>query len=324
MPVKDDHLFRIIAHQVKICNFSKFSANLKQMSFTTAKVSSLRATLATDSIGSGPSLIFLHGGPGDTHHYMKKMAEPLFKDFHCIFFDQRGTGLSEVETRESKSFQLEFMIEDIFAIQKHYQTGPCTLVGHSWGAMYGLYACMQNPSSFNKAALLNMGPLDLWAEEKNAAHLLEILTTEEKQIWKTLRLKRNEARDRGDLQTVQKCDKKMMNLRVKSWIYDPNLHEEFLKNYFEDPPPDREVNKWVWEAQQGWFSWDQVSKNTADTWILAGAHDATPVAQAEKLHTRLPNSQLSIYEKCGHIPWMEHTNLFYTNLISFLKRPTLK
>lgn len=288
---------------------------------TLTMIPSNQATLATYSIGEGPSIIFLHGGPGDTHHYMKKMAEPLFKDFHCIFFDQRGTGQSTVEKREPQTFQLEFMLEDISAIQKYYQTGPCMLVGHSWGAMYGLFACMKNPKSFTKAALLNMGPLDLEADEKNAAHLLEVLNPEEKLRWKSLRLKRNEARDAGDLQTVQNCDKEMMHLRVKSWIYDSKLHDAFLRDYFEDPPPDRDVNKWVWESLEGWFSWEQVSKNTTDTWLLAGAHDATPVAQAERLIELLPNSQLSVYQKCGHIPWMEHTDRFYPDLCAFLKKP---
>jgi len=31
--------------------------------------------LAVYSFGSGPPVIFLHGGPGDTHDYMKRMAE---------------------------------------------------------------------------------------------------------------------------------------------------------------------------------------------------------------------------------------------------------
>jgi pimeloyl-ACP methyl ester carboxylesterase len=287
-------------------------------------IPSHQATLATYSVGKGPSIIFLHGGPGDTHHYMKKMAEPLFKDFHCIFFDQRVTGQSTVEEREPESFQLEFMLADIFAIQKYYQTGPCMLVGHSWGAMYGLFACMKNPKAFTKAALLNMGPLDNEAGEKNAAHLLEVLSEQEKQVWKTLRLKRNEARDNGDLQTVQSSDIEMMHLRVKSWIYDPKLHEAFLKDYFEDPPPDRNVNKWVWESLDGWFSWEQVSKNTTDTWLLAGAHDATPVAQAERLNDLLPSSHLSVYEKCGHIPWMEHTDQFFSDLSLFFKKPVSK
>ncbi len=283
-------------------------------------IPSNKATLATYSVGTGPALLFLHGGPGDTHHYMKKMAQPLFKDFQCIFFDQRGTGQSQVEKREPNSFHMDLMLDDIDAIQKFYQTGPCALVGHSWGAMYGLYACMKNPQAFTKAALLNMGPLDQQAGQKNAEHLLNVLSDQEKQIWKALRLKRNQARDAGDTKTVLACDKELMHLRVKSWIYDPKLHEAFLKDYFEDPPPDRDVNKWIWDAQDSWFSWDQVSKNTTQTLLLAGADDATPIFQSEKLVELLPNAQLRIFEKCGHIPWLEHPDRFYMELMTFLKK----
>lgn len=286
---------------------------------TLSFVSSNGAKLATYSTGSGPAIIFLHGGPGDTHHYMKKMAEPLTQDFQCIFFDQRGTGQSTVETREQSSFKLDLMIEDITAIQKHYQTGPCMLVGHSWGALYGLFAFMKNPNDFTKAALLNMGPLDSEAGEKTAAHLLEVLNEDEKLAWKTLRQSRNEARDQGDTNMVLSCDKEMMYLRVKSWIYDPTLHEIFLADYFQYPPPDRDVNKWVWDSLGDWFSWENVKTNSNRTWLCAGANDATPVSQAERLASLLPDAELTVYDKCGHIPWVEKTEQFYADLMGFLR-----
>ncbi len=97
------------------------------------------AHLACYSEGAGPAVIFLHGGPGDTHHYMKRMAEPLFEDFQCIFFDQRGTGDSQAE-RVPENFKLDLLFEDLLAIKKSYELDELTLVGHSWGAMYALFA----------------------------------------------------------------------------------------------------------------------------------------------------------------------------------------
>ncbi len=274
--------------------------------------------LATWSEGKGCPVIFLHGGPGDTHQYMKRMAAPLFDKYQCIFFDQRGTGLSEIKNREPSQFRLELMLEDLLAVKNAYTSEPALLVGHSWGAMYGLFACMHTPEHFEQAALLNMGPLDTEAGVKTSENLLSALTGDEREIWAQLRKRRNIARDAGNSDEVMECDRLMMKLRVKSWIFDPNIHEAFLNDYFLDPPPDREVNKWVWESQEDWFSWHRVKDATMPVWLCVGESDSVPVSQARRLNDLLPNSTLSIFEKCGHIPWMEHPSRFYSELQEFL------
>lgn len=274
--------------------------------------------LSTWSEGKGRPIIFLHGGPGDTHHYMKRMAEPLFDQFQCIFFDQRGTGLSEIKNREPNQFALELMLQDLLLVKSGYTSEPVMLVGHSWGAMYGLFACMDTPEHYERAALLNMGPLDTEAGAKTSENLLAALSNDEREYWGQLRKRRNAARDSGNSEEVLECDRLMMKLRVKSWIFDPHLHESFLKDYFQDPPPDREVNKWVWDSLGDWFSWDRVKCATTPIWLCVGENDSVPVSQAERLNDSLPSSTLSVFEKCGHIPWMEHSEKFYSELQQFL------
>lgn len=272
------------------------------------------AKIATYAIGEGAPVIFLHGGPGDTHHYMKRMAKPLFEKHRCIFFDQRGTGLSVVERRAADQFTLDHMLSDLAAVHKFYSAAPVGLVGHSWGAMYGLLACLKFPEKFTAAALLNMGPLDAEAEKRTSENLLKELSPEEAGQWEKIRQRRSLARDTGDFESVIEADKELMSLRVKSWIFDPKLHDVFLADYFLDPPPDREVNKWVWEAQVGSFNWDRLKIATSKIWLCAGDHDATPVSQTERLARALPNASVSIYKKCGHIPWMEQPERFYADL----------
>lgn len=270
--------------------------------------------LAVFSEGRGEPVIFLHGGPGDTHHYMKRMAEPLFEKFQCVFFDQRGSGGSKEFARTRENFRIELLLEDIDRVRRKFTDGPIRLVGHSWGAMYGLYACIQNPERLSHAALLNMGPLDPKMERLCGERLLAAMGETDHEAWRALRLKRNAARDKGDTQSVEACDREMMALRVKSWIYDSSLHAAFLEDYFQDPPPDREVNKLIWEAQGDWFKWENVPRATSKIWLLAGSHDATPLEQFDRLKAMLPNATLSVFDKCGHIPWFERPEWFYREL----------
>lgn len=275
--------------------------------------------LAVFATGEGEPVIFLHGGPGDTHYYMKRMAEPFFSStqkpaFKCVFFDQRGTGASKLTTRTKDDFLPELLFDDLDRLRRSFTSGPVRLVGHSWGAMYGLYACMHSPEYYSHAALLNMGPLDLEAERQSSEALLVAMGPGDHEAWRELRLQRNAARDSFDIKTVEDCDRRMMRLRVKSWIFNPDLRDKFLDDYFLDPPPDREVNKFIWEAQANWFKWENVARAKSKIWLLAGSHDATPLQQFSRLNSELPNSSLTVFEECGHIPWFEKPDRFYREL----------
>lgn len=114
-----------------------------------------------------------------------------------------------------------------------------------------------------------------------------------------------------------------MKLRVRSWVYNPDLRDQFLDEYFQDAPPDREINKWIWAEAQNWFSWNMLGKTSvalkkSKIWIAAGENDSVPVSQMQKLACLIPGSRLTIYEKCGHIPWLEHPQRFYKELKEFI------
>ena len=115
------------------------------------KLESVGADIATYSEGTGTPVIFLHGGPGDTHHYMKRLAQPLFQDLKIV--------------------------------QEYYSKEPARVVGHSWGAMYALFGTIKAPESFCKAALLNMGPLDDEMGKQTNENLLSHFTEAEKKEW---------------------------------------------------------------------------------------------------------------------------------------------
>ena len=274
--------------------------------------------LAAYSFGKGPPVIFLHGGPGDTHDYMKRMAEPLLDQFQCIFFDQRGTGGSSNFKRDQSVFKVDQLLNDLIAVASYFDANRPALVGHSWGAMYALFACIQFPTTFHKAALISMGPLDDEMGQGTANHLMSVLDAPEKTEWTRLRNERNAARDKGDIALVNDVDHKLMHLRVKAWVFNPKLRTEFLEEYFLDPPPDRKVNKWVWSSAETWFAWDNLKKIEAAIWICSGAADSVPLIQTERVAAGIKNSRVTVLRNCGHIPWLEHPDLFYGNIREFL------
>jgi proline iminopeptidase len=80
-----------------------------------------------------PVLIVLHGGPGADYRYLLGL-KALADDYHVVFYDQRGTGLSQRVPADSIS--VPTFISDLDAFVTAFGQGrPVHLLGHSWGAM---------------------------------------------------------------------------------------------------------------------------------------------------------------------------------------------
>jgi proline iminopeptidase len=276
--------------------------------------------IAAHCIGKGKPLVFLHGGPGDTHHYMKRMAEPLFDRYQCIFFDQRGTGESTFLQPSLESFGVDLLFSDALAVKNHFGLDNCTLIGHSWGAMYGLFLTIRYPKHFQKAALISMGPLDEEMAQGHNRNFKNHLTLVEQANWDNLYALRNAARDCDDVCEVKRRDEELMKIRVKSWIFNPDLRESFLLEYHQDPAPNRQVNKWIWQNFQGWYQWKMLDNSNSNLWICAGANDPIPIEQSHKILGIMKKSaELCLFENCGHMPWLEHPESFYSGLTAFLE-----
>lgn len=82
---------------------------------------------------SSPTVVILHGGPGNDYRYLLNL-KALSDTYFVVFYDQRGTGLSP--RVPENQLTLANMIDDVDRIVRHFGKGkPVRLIGHSWGAM---------------------------------------------------------------------------------------------------------------------------------------------------------------------------------------------
>lgn len=96
-------------------------------------VNGVRLHLQTFGDPSNPVVIVLHGGPGDDHLMLLPLV-PLSDDYFLVFYDQRGSGLSQRVTDDELTY--EAMRNELAAIVDHFSPDtPVRLIGHSWGAM---------------------------------------------------------------------------------------------------------------------------------------------------------------------------------------------
>jgi proline iminopeptidase len=118
------------------------------------------AKLHAEAFGPADSalLIVIHGGPGTDYRSLLKCKEFTKQNYRVVFYDQRGTGLSQ---RFPKSvYNLQLAYDDLAGVIAHYKTSPnqkVFLLGHSWGAMLATAYINKYPTAVNGAILAEPG-----------------------------------------------------------------------------------------------------------------------------------------------------------------------
>lgn len=113
-----------------------------------------------------PVVIVLHGGPGDDSRSMLAL-KALADEYRVVFFDQRGTGLSE--RVDAARLTLDAQYGDLDAVvAQQAPGGRVHLVGHSWGAMLAAGWAARHPERVGGLVLAEPG---LLTDEAGAAFL---------------------------------------------------------------------------------------------------------------------------------------------------------
>lgn len=102
------------------------------------------AMLHSEAFGpeNGTIVIALHGGPGGDYRYLLNGKDLAAEGFRVVFYDQRGSGLSQRFSKKSyTSFGagvMDVIYNELHAVIAHYRKTPeqkVVLFGHSWGAI---------------------------------------------------------------------------------------------------------------------------------------------------------------------------------------------
>jgi proline iminopeptidase len=110
-----------------------------------------------------PLLIMLHGGPGADYRGLLSLVDrvngfSLADHYHILFWDQRGAGLSQ--RHEKDVLTIEQYEADLLALVDRFAPGQqVTLLGQSWGGMYGTAFINKHPERVREAIFIESGPL---------------------------------------------------------------------------------------------------------------------------------------------------------------------
>ncbi len=111
------------------------------------------ARLHVAEIGSGPPVLLVHGWP--QHWWAWRSLMPLLAgDFHVIALDLRGFGWSEATPR---GYRKDELADDVVGVLDALAIDRVNLVGHDWGGIVGLLACLNHPDRVERFVAMNTG-----------------------------------------------------------------------------------------------------------------------------------------------------------------------
>lgn len=266
--------------------------------------------------GSGQPLLLLHG-VGESSAYWRGVLSRLAERYTVYAPDLPGYGDSAPLEPEARGGTTPARFADVVAGFLEAVTGPdagpALVVGHSLGGSIALELALHRPELLSRLVLEDSASLGSYV---NPA--LRALTL----------------RGYGDV--AGQVGRMPIGALHRAWARVPLM---FARPQLAPPawvaeqrrlaalPHHLRTSLAALRAQAGafgqrWVRLDALERIQVPTLVLWGAQDAVvPVSQARAAVARLPQGQLVVLPRCGHVPHLERPEEFLTALEEFERSP---
>ncbi|MEM7256303.1 MAG: alpha/beta fold hydrolase, partial [Pseudomonadota bacterium] len=109
--------------------------------------------LHTDSIGTGPDLVILHGLFGSGENW-RNQARKLSAHFTVHSMDARNHG----DSPHQPAMSYPLMADDVIATCNHLQLDRICLLGHSMGGKTAMQIALKKPELIDRLIIVDIGP----------------------------------------------------------------------------------------------------------------------------------------------------------------------
>lgn len=258
--------------------------------------------------GSGTPFLVMHGGLGIDHSYLRPALDFLGDIFKLIFCDHRGSGRSGRPPINTITY--EQFADDANALRECLGYEKIGAIGNSSGGYVALNYAIRHPKNLSYLILIDTAPAFDYMEEvmtivQNKNPTPEIIETLNAPADPTIEGFRNQFKILQPLYFYEYTSelKEMANKLIDKMIFNPKVT---ALNAILNPK---------------YNVTSQLTKIDVPTLILVGKNDfMCPPSQAQRMHERIPNSELYIFEKCGHSPFYETPDEFYRVIRDWYKR----
>jgi 3-oxoadipate enol-lactonase len=250
----------------------------------------------TDGPRTGIPVVFIHGFPFNKSMW-KPQVEALKNNHYVITYDLRGHGASDAGDGQ---YTVEQFVDDFIGLLDHLKLSKVVAAGLSMGGYVALRAAERHPDRFRGLVLCDT---------------------------------RSEA-DGNDGKIKRANQVKAVKNEGLKKFAESFLKAAFYEKTFEENPQAVETIRTVIEsssplAVSGTLIALAARTDTTSslftikvpTLILVGQHDAiTPPSASHAMKEKIPNSELHIIPKAGHLSNLENPEEFNLHLIQYLNK----
>ncbi|MDQ8734264.1 alpha/beta hydrolase [Paenibacillus sp. LHD-38] len=275
---------------------------------------------------NAPSLLYLHGGPGEScYEFMLHQTQRLSDKLRLISIDQRGVWRSDI-IEEDEPLNLQDLVEDCEQLRKNLGIQRWSVLGHSFGGFLGVLYASYYPNSIE--CLILEGPsFDFIKSFRNwlrkAASLYESIGKVEK-ARECLAVANGNQPPHETLNAFIELGQGLGELRMK--VYTPNDGNNYTKMLYSDSQMEEfgrrsniHFSKLIAEGRIFDSLLPKLKDLSVPALLIKGRHD--PVICEEQTQTfvrDVRNGFMKIYDESGHLPHFEEPDRFAMDVIQFV------
>lgn len=269
------------------------------------------------------TVVVLHGGPGFDSEGLRPDLKPLTNRHVLLYFDQRGSGHSEMP--DTLQLRADLMVKDLEAVRRAFRIDRMTLLGHSWGGGLAVLYAAAYPE--HVARMVLVGPMP----PRPGPYL------EQYDAGIAARLDSSETARRGALDSIQKVAEdpyptcqESNRIFLRGVAATPAAASRVKGDLCAATPTNlrlqgllrRKVWESIWDttAVEGYDLRPLAHRVSAPTLVVHGNRDPLPLAASEEWTHVLPHAQLVVITDAGHYLHAEQPEQFFPAVEAFLSR----
>jgi proline iminopeptidase len=312
-------MLRAIAFILLLCVATPSVANEDQTGFITTDDG---VRLFYRVVGSGdPTLVAVHGGPGNSHMSIEPDFRPLAQLYTVIYYDQRGNGRSDLIADGSR-LSLNHHVADLEAVRRHFGIERMNLYGNSWGGLLVAAYASAHPERVERLIVHSAAP----PTNELIAQMSASLTARAERRYAPADLRRfarwfDPAAHAAAENPLEMC-REWQRMLIPIMMQNPDMYSRFRGDLcFGGDEAIRQqqiVNQHVWNTMGEFDLRPAAHAVTATTLVIHGVGDNIPLAASEAWTAAIPNARLLVIEGAGHVAQVERPDVFFPAIERFI------
>ncbi len=292
----------------------------EQLDLTARRVDVGDAELYVEEEGSGVPLVLINGGPGGTHHYFHPWFGQIREFARVIYYDQRGTGLSDYEPG-ADGYTVEQAVDDLDALRAALGIDKWVLVGFSYGGFLAQYYTATHPQNVAGLVLVGASP-GMWVDSGRSGQY-DFISQAEIDRMRAIRTQLREHREREGWSRDE---------YIRLLVYNNHINGDWKRQHYYKPTPDgfarmalyewihdTDFNPIMGQSQQKVDLTGAFDRSPIPTLILEGKWDLTwGEVKPTILSRNHPNARMVVIERAGHSIYSENPDAFFAELEAFV------